>query len=121
MISPVGSYNISGAEKSGRTTSAYTGTFTLTSPTTAQLTKNYFSGATVTLNLALPLPLDVSAATQTVSAAQIENARGQGTDYALTLQLNGTKYSVASAYATSQNKGRKSVTIAGGAFGGAQP
>lgn len=121
VVSPVGNYVIAGAEKSGKTTSSYTGTFTLGSPTTATLVRNHSSGATTTVNLAIAPAVDLSAASQTVTATQIENAPNQVTSYALALQLNGSRYAVSSAYATTQTKGRKTSTVATGSFAGAQP
>ena len=121
VVSPVGNYNITGSEKSGKTTSAYTGTFTLSSPSTGTLVKNYANGITTTVNLAVSPSVDLSAATQIVTATQIENAPGKSTSYAIALQLGGTKYSVNSVYATTQTKGRKTSTVSAGIFSGAQP
>lgn len=121
VVSPVGNYNITGSEKSGKTTSAYTGTFTLSSPATGTLVKNYPNGVTTTVNLAVSPAVDLSAATQMVTATQIENASGQSTSYAIGLQLEGTKYSVNATYATTQTRGKKTSTVSAGSFSGAQP
>lgn len=121
VVSPVGNYNVTGSEKAGKTTSNFTGMFTLSSPTAGTLVKRYASGVTTTLNLAMAPAVDLSAANQTVTAMQIENAPGQSTDYAVNLQLNGTLYSVSSVYSTTQTKGRKTSTVSTGGFSGAQP
>jgi hypothetical protein len=121
VVSPLGGYDISGSEQAGKKTSTYTGTFKLVSPTAAQLTKVDAGGTTTAVNLAVQPPVDVNAASQTVSATQIENKPAQSTSYALDLQLNGTKYSVSSVYATTQTKNRKTSTVSTGSFSGTQP
>jgi hypothetical protein len=121
VVSPVGSYNITGSDKAGKATSGYTGTLSLSSLTTATLVKNYTSGITTTVNIIISPAVDLSAATQTLTGTQIESAAGQSTGYAITLQLNDTKYSVSSIYATTQTKGRKTTTVLTGSFTGSQP
>lgn len=121
VVSPVGNYTIAGSEKSGKTTSNYTGTFTLNSPASGTLVRNYASGVTTTVNLAIIPAVDLSAANQTVTAIQLENTPSQSTSYAVNLQLTGTLYSVTSVYSTTQTKGRKTSTVSTGSFTGTQP
>lgn len=121
VVSPLGAYNVTGSEKAGKTTSKYTGTFTLLSPTSAKLTRNYTSGASSTVNIALEPAVDLTAASQTVSGAQIENAANQSTTYNITLQLDGTSYAVSSSYSTVQAKGKTVREVANGIFLGNQP
>ena len=120
VVSPVGNYNITGSEKTGKKANAYSGTFTLSSPTTATLVRNYSSGIPTTVNLAISPAVDLSATNQNVTATQVENAPNQSTRYAINLQLDGTLYSITSDYSTTQTKNRKVSTVSTGSFSGAQ-
>ncbi len=118
--SPLGSYTISGSEKAAKRTAKYTGTLTLSSPTTGTLTRNYANGTSTTVNIDIAPAVDLSAANQTVTAVQTENASGQRTIYAVNLQSGGTRYSVNSHYSTTQTRGRRTTTVATGSFTGLQ-
>jgi hypothetical protein len=118
--SPLGTYSITGSEKAARRTATYTGTLTLSSPTTGTLVRTYTNGTSTTVNLDLSPAVDLSVANQTVTAVQIENARGQRTIYAVNLQLGGSLYSVNSHYTVTQTRGRRTTTLATGSFAGAQ-
>lgn len=119
--SPLGSYSVAGSESVGRKTCTYSGTFSLTSPTTGTLVKSYANGTSLTVNLAIDPPVDSSVAVQDVTATQIENRPGQRTSYGINLQLNGTLYSVTSVYSTTQKLGRRTRTVSTGVFSGSQP
>lgn len=120
VVSPIGIYNITGWEQAGKNTASYAGTFTLLTPSTAQLAWTSSNGAS-TVNLLLDSAVDPLAESQTVTATQIENQPGQTTTYILTFNLAGVRYSIDSVYARTEIKGKKTRVLATGAFSGSQP
>lgn len=121
VVSPLGDYLVTGTDKTGKTVSSYSGTLTLTSTTAGQLTKVYPGSVTNTVNLVMQSPLDLTAASQTVSATQVEHQPNQSTSYLFDLQLNGTHYSVTGTSLTALAKGNTVRTISTGNFIGLQP
>lgn len=119
VVSPVGYYQISGSEKSGKTTTTYTGTFALTSSTTAQLTRIAADGSSTTVDLALQTPVDLEAASQTITAVQA-GASSAVTTYTVNLNLNGISYDVDCTYSMIQVKGKTVRTTGTGIFLGSQ-
>jgi hypothetical protein len=122
VVSPLGIYNVSGSEKIGKTTVSYSGTFSLLSTTTAQLTKIFVSGTTSTVDLVLQKAVDLQAPAQTVAATEAQNSGNELTTYSLSLQLSSNNdYAVSSSYATVQVKGKSLKEVSNGIFVGTQP
>jgi len=121
LVSPLGTYNITGSEKTGKTTLSYAGTFSLFSTISAQLAKIFADGSTSTVDLVLETPVDLQAPIQTLSATQVQNLNNQLTTYSLNLQLSDRDYVVSSSYTTAQVKGKSVKEIRNGIFMGAQP
>lgn len=121
VVSPLGTYTVSGSEQSGKTSLSYSGFLTLSSPSSGQLVRSYSNGATSTVTLAFLTAIDVEAAGQKLQAVQLENPNGTTTTYTLILTLNGTLYDVDASYETVSTKGRTSKITTIGAFSGSQP